>query len=66
MGVGLFAGKNRTFNVGIKTNHYSNGNIFTQNAGVKIPLTLSLGYAFWAANPPPKASCVLRRSSGNA
>jgi opacity protein-like surface antigen len=46
MGVGVFAGKNRNLNAGIKINHYSNGNIFTQNAGVKIPLTFSLGYAF--------------------
>jgi Lipid A 3-O-deacylase (PagL) len=46
MGIGWFAGRNRNLNVGVKINHYSNGNIFTQNAGVKIPLTLSLGYAF--------------------
>ena len=46
MGLGVFAGKNRNLNVGVKINHYSNGNIFTQNAGVKIPLTFSLGYAF--------------------
>ncbi len=46
MGIGVFAGKNRHLNAGVKINHYSNGNIFTQNAGVKIPLTFSLGYAF--------------------
>ena len=46
MGIGWFAGANRNLNIGIKINHYSNGNIFTQNAGVKIPLTFSLGYAF--------------------
>ena len=46
MGIGMFAGKNRNLNVGVKINHYSNGNIFTQNAGVKIPLTFSVGYAF--------------------
>jgi len=46
MGIGVFAGKNRNLNAGVKINHYSNGNIFTQNAGVKIPLTFSLGYAF--------------------
>ena len=46
MGIGWFAGRNRALNVGVKINHYSNGNIFTQNAGVKIPLTFSLGYAF--------------------
>jgi hypothetical protein len=46
MGIGWFAGANRNLNLGIKINHYSNGNIFTQNAGVKIPLTFSVGYAF--------------------
>jgi len=46
MGIGVFAGKNRHVNAGVKINHYSNGNIFTQNAGVKIPLTFSVGYAF--------------------
>ena len=30
--------------LGIK--HYSNGNIFTRNASIKIPLTLTLGLAF--------------------
>ena len=46
MGIGMFAGKGRHVNMGVKINHYSNGNIFTQNAGVKIPLTFSLGYAY--------------------
>ena len=46
MGIGMFTGKNRNLNLGVKINHYSNGNVFTQNAGVKIPLTFSLGYAF--------------------
>ena len=46
MGIGWFAGANRNLNFGLKINHYSNGNIFTQNAGVKIPLTFSVGYAF--------------------
>lgn len=46
MGVGWFIGRNRNLTVGVKINHYSNGNIFTQNAGVKIPLTFSAGYAF--------------------
>ena len=45
MGIGMFAGRDRHLNLGVKINHYSNGNIFTQNAGVKIPLTFSLGYA---------------------
>jgi len=46
MGVGIFAGRRRNLNLGVKINHYSNGNIFPQNAGVKIPLTFGLGYAF--------------------
>jgi hypothetical protein len=46
MGVGFFIGKARRLNAGVKINHYSNGNIFTQNAGVKIPLTFSFGYTF--------------------
>ena len=46
MGLGWFIGQGRNLNAGVKINHYSNGNIFTQNAGVKIPLTFSVGYAF--------------------
>jgi len=46
MGIGWFAGSRRQVNAGVKINHFSNGNIFTQNAGVKIPLTFSVGYAF--------------------
>jgi hypothetical protein len=46
MGIGWFVGRERHINMGVKINHYSNGNIFTQNSGVKIPLTFSFGYAF--------------------
>ena len=46
MGAGVFLGPRRQFNIGVKINHYSNGNIFTENAGVKIPYTFSLGYTF--------------------
>jgi opacity protein-like surface antigen len=46
IGVGMFLGRQRNLNVGLKINHYSNGNIFPQNAGIKIPLTFSVGYAF--------------------
>ena len=45
MGIGWFVGRERNMTIGVKINHYSNGNIFTQNAGVKIPLTFSVGYA---------------------
>jgi hypothetical protein len=46
MGAGVFLGSHRTMSAGVKINHYSNGNIFTKNAGVKIPVTVALGYAF--------------------
>jgi hypothetical protein len=46
MSLGVFAGKSRHLNLGVKINHFSNGNVFTQNAGVTIPLTFSAGYAF--------------------
>jgi hypothetical protein len=46
MGVGVFLGKERHVSAGIKINHYSNGNIFTANAGIKVPLTVGLGFTF--------------------
>ena len=46
MGMGVYVGKDRHFNAEIHIGHYSNGNIFPQNAGVSIPLTFDLGYAF--------------------
>jgi opacity protein-like surface antigen len=46
MGVGGFFGKKRHMNAEIGIKHYSNGNIFTTNASIKIPLTLTLGLAF--------------------
>jgi len=46
LGGGVFFGPRRQFNLGVTINHYSNGNIFTENAGVKIPYTFSLGYTF--------------------
>ena len=46
MGMGFFLGPKRHLNVGVKINHYSNGNIFTENAGVKIPYTFNVGYTF--------------------
>ena len=46
MGVGVFTGKKRQLNAEIGIAHYSNGNIFPQNNGVMIPLTLALGYLF--------------------
>lgn len=46
MGVGAFLGKTRRMNAEIGIKHYSNGNIFTSNASIKVPLTFTLGLAF--------------------
>lgn len=46
MGVGVFAGKDRNFMVGVKIVHYSNGNLFPRNPGVSVPLTFTVGYTF--------------------
>ncbi len=46
IGFGAFFGDERQFNTEIKVAHYSNGNIFPENAGVKIPLTFCIGYSF--------------------
>ncbi|MBI4885773.1 MAG: acyloxyacyl hydrolase [Acidobacteria bacterium] len=46
MGVGLFTGPHRHLNLEVGLNHYSNGNLIPDNAGVKIPLTFKVGYAF--------------------
>ena len=44
MGIGMFTGKKKNLNAGIRIAHFSNGNIFPQNNGVKVPLTFSFGY----------------------
>jgi hypothetical protein len=46
MGIGVFAGRSRKLNAEIKIAHYSNGNIFPRNPGVKIPLSLNVGVSF--------------------
>jgi hypothetical protein len=46
MAVGMFVGRNRRLNVELNLNHYSNGNLMAENAGVTVPLALKLGYAF--------------------
>ncbi len=46
MGAGFFIGKQRTINTEVRIAHYSNGNLFPNNEGVKIPLTFNLGYTF--------------------
>ena len=44
MGLGVFAGKTKKIYAGLRIAHYSNGNLFPQNDGVKVPLTFNLGY----------------------
>ncbi|MEO7924318.1 MAG: acyloxyacyl hydrolase [Chitinophagaceae bacterium] len=44
MGIGIFTGKKKNINAGIRIAHFSNGNIFEHNDGVKVPLGFSLGY----------------------
>ena len=46
IGLGVFFGEKRNLNAEIKIGHYSNGNIYPNNPGIKIPLSLNLGYAF--------------------
>ena len=46
MGIGIFTGKQRNLNAEIRIAHFSNGNIFPDNPGIMIPLSLQLGYAF--------------------
>lgn len=44
--MGAFLGEKRKLNLALKIIHYSNGNIFSKNAGIAIPVTLSLGKTF--------------------
>ena len=46
LGIGTFMGKQRKINAEIRIGHYSNGNIFPNNDGVKMPLTFCAGYSF--------------------
>jgi opacity protein-like surface antigen len=46
MGLGIFFGKKRSYNVELRIMHYSNGNIFPKNSGVAIPLQFTLGKTF--------------------
>jgi len=45
MAFGTFIGSGRHLNVEVEINHYSNGNLQPENAGVKVPLTFKIGYA---------------------
>ncbi len=46
MGMGFFMGKKKNLNLEATIGHYSNGNLFPQNAGIKIPLSFYVGYGF--------------------
>ncbi len=46
LGIGSFIGKDRKINAELNIGHFSNGNIFPYNGGVKVPLTFCLGYTF--------------------
>ncbi|MDG1196081.1 MAG: acyloxyacyl hydrolase [Polaribacter sp.] len=46
MGFGVFFGKDRKYNFELRIMHYSNGNIFTGNDGVAVPLQITLGKTF--------------------
>ena len=46
MALGVFLGPHRRWNVEFNLNHYSNGNLMADNAGVMVPLALKFGYAF--------------------
>jgi hypothetical protein len=46
MGAGAFIGRDKRTTVGVKINHYSNGNLFSENAGVMVPVTFTVGRAF--------------------
>jgi hypothetical protein len=45
-GAGVFLGRNRRVTAEVRIAHYSNGNLFPQNAGVTIPLGFYLGSTF--------------------
>ena len=46
MGFGVFFGKKRKYNFELRIMHYSNGNIFTRNDGVAIPIQFTFGKTF--------------------
>jgi hypothetical protein len=46
LGAGAFIGRDRKYSVEVGIKHFSNGNMFTSNAAVKIPLTISIGRTF--------------------
>jgi hypothetical protein len=46
IGIGAFLGRDRHLIVGASVSHFSNGNLETRNPGMRVPLTIDVGYAF--------------------
>jgi hypothetical protein len=46
IGVGALLGRDRHLIVGASVSHFSNGNLETRNPGMRVPLTIDVGYAF--------------------
>ncbi len=46
MGIGAYLGKTRRVNAEIGIKHFSNGNLVTTNASIKVPLTIMVGLTF--------------------
>lgn len=46
MGLGFFFGDKRKYNIEFRIMHYSNGNNFTENSGIAVPVQLTLGKTF--------------------
>lgn len=45
MGIGGYFGRNNVLNTELNIGHFSNGNIYPNNAGFKVPLSFTFGYA---------------------
>ena len=46
IGIGAYLGTTRRMSAEIGIKHFSNGNLFTTNASIKVPLTFTVGLAF--------------------
>jgi hypothetical protein len=46
LGGGVVLGAAKRIVLGVKLNHYSNGNLFPENAAVAVPVTFTFGWAF--------------------
>lgn len=46
LGIGMFVNSRRDVMIGLDIGHYSNGNLFPANPGIKIPATLTVGRSF--------------------